>query len=113
MATNAAADGWLSSQLASDGRREAEILSRAWFQLRLSIRAPNRFPPWDALLITAASDAQADLYSRQLAAARHNGHIAAETIVLAVPDREGKRIGSGGATLGAIRALRDHLGEVR
>ncbi|CAI5462608.1 unnamed protein product [Closterium sp. Yama58-4] len=47
----------------------------------------------------------------QLAAARHNGHIAAETIVLAVPDREGRRIGSGGATLGAIQALRDHLGE--
>ncbi|CAI5466956.1 unnamed protein product [Closterium sp. Yama58-4] len=112
MSTGAAADDWLSSsELARDGRREAEILSRAWFQLRLSIRAPNRFPPWNALLITAASDAQADLYSRQLEAARHNGHIAAETIVLAVPDREGKRIGSGGATLGAIRALRDHLGE--
>ncbi|GAQ79947.1 hypothetical protein KFL_000420185 [Klebsormidium nitens] len=87
----------------------ARLLSQAWEHLRLAERAPLRFPSWDAILVTAASNAQAALYQQQLEAARYFGRIAEGTLVLAVPDPQGKRIGSGGATLSALRVLADQL----
>eukprot|EP00897_Mesotaenium_endlicherianum_P009860 jgi/Mesen1/8902/ME000537S08301 len=82
-----------------------DVLSLAWHRLRLSVRAPSRCPSWDAIILTAASPTQALLYTTQLEAAKANGRIAEGTLVLAVPDPDGRRIGSGGATLGALRAL--------
>jgi fucokinase len=52
---------------------------------------------------------QAALYQQQLEAARYFGRIAKKTLILAVPDPQGKRIGSGGATLSALRVLADQL----
>ncbi|XP_024517725.1 bifunctional fucokinase/fucose pyrophosphorylase-like [Selaginella moellendorffii] len=73
--------------------------------MRLGVRCPARQPTWDAILITAAGPDQARLYQLHLQRAVDRGRIAKHTLVLAVPDPLGRRIGSGGATLGAIREL--------
>lgn len=90
-------------------RDPLDYLSEAWRQLRLSVRCPARVPTWDAVVLTAASPAQAELYQRHLERAQANGIIATETVVLAVPDPEGRRIGSGAATIHALRSLAHHL----
>ncbi|CAK7348679.1 unnamed protein product [Dovyalis caffra] len=94
------------------------ILRKSWYHLRLSVRHPSRVPTWDAIVLTASSPEQAELYEWQLKRAKRLGRIATSTITLAVPDPDGKRIGSGAATLNAIFALARcyqsiglHLGE--
>ncbi|KAL6982130.1 fucokinase [Sarracenia purpurea var. burkii] len=86
----------------------AGVLRKSWYRLRLSVRHPSRVPTWDAIVLTAASPQQAELYEWQLRRAKRMGRIAASTVTLAVPDPEGQRIGSGAATLNAIHALADH-----
>ncbi|KAL9229015.1 hypothetical protein vseg_004533 [Gypsophila vaccaria] len=86
----------------------AETLRKSWYRLRLSVRHPSRVPTWDAVVLTAASPEQAELYEWQLRRAKRLGRIAAETVTLAVPDPDGCRIGSGAATLNAIRQLGLH-----
>ncbi|XP_022895825.1 bifunctional fucokinase/fucose pyrophosphorylase [Olea europaea var. sylvestris] len=87
----------------------AVTLRKAWYHLRLSVRDPLRVPTWDAIVLTAASPEQAELYNWQLSRAKRIGRIAPSTITLAVPDPHGQRIGSGAATLNAILALAEHL----
>ncbi|KAF5743775.1 hypothetical protein HS088_TW08G00362 [Tripterygium wilfordii] len=81
------------------------VLRKSWYHLRLSVRHPARVPTWDAIVLTAASPEQAQLYEWQLKRAKRMGRIAPSTVTLAVPDPEGQRIGSGAATLNAIYAL--------
>ncbi|KAK6137079.1 hypothetical protein DH2020_029178 [Rehmannia glutinosa] len=96
----------------SSARSKADLstsLRRAWYHLRLSVRDPTRVPTWDAIVLTAASPEQAELYNWQLKRAKRMGRIAPSTITLAVPDPHGQRIGSGAATLHAIFALANHF----
>ncbi|ONI23519.1 hypothetical protein PRUPE_2G192700 [Prunus persica] len=86
----------------------AGVLRKSWYHLRLSVRHPTRVPTWDAIVLTAASPEQAQLYEWQLTRAKRVGRIAASTITLAVPDPDGQRIGSGAATVHAIHALAKH-----
>ncbi|KAK9279064.1 hypothetical protein L1049_012739 [Liquidambar formosana] len=87
----------------------AATLRKSWYRLRLSVRHPSRVPTWDAIVLTAASPEQAELYEWQLKRAKRMGRIASSTVTLAVPDPEGQRIGSGAATLNAIYALARHF----
>ena len=87
----------------------AAVLRKAWCRLRLSARDPARVPPWDAVVLTAASPEQAALYDRQLARARRLGRFPPSTAALAVPDPDAARIGSGAATLHAVASLVRHL----
>ncbi|KAJ1299122.1 hypothetical protein BS78_01G507400 [Paspalum vaginatum] len=87
----------------------AATLRKAWCRLRLSARDPARVPPWDAVVLTAASPEQAALYNRQLERARRLGRFPASTAAIAVPDPDGARIGSGAATLHAVASLVRHL----
>ncbi|PON39024.1 4-diphosphocytidyl-2C-methyl-D-erythritol kinase [Trema orientale] len=84
------------------------VLRKSWYHLRLSVRHPSRVPTWDAIVLTAASPEQAELYDWQLNRAKRMGRIASSTVTLAVPDPLGQRIGSGAATLNAIHALAGH-----
>ncbi|KAL3649589.1 hypothetical protein CASFOL_005992 [Castilleja foliolosa] len=96
----------------SSARSKADLsttLRRAWYHLRLSVRDPTRVRTWDAIVLTAASPEQAELYNWQLSRAKRVGRIAPSTITLAVPDPNGQRIGSGAATLNAIFALAKHF----
>ncbi|XP_027349950.1 bifunctional fucokinase/fucose pyrophosphorylase isoform X2 [Abrus precatorius] len=84
------------------------LLRKSWYHLRLSVRDPSRVPTWDAIVLTAASPEQAQLYNWQLNRAKRMGRISPSTVTLAVPDPLGQRIGSGAATLNAIHALALH-----
>ncbi|XP_021767298.1 bifunctional fucokinase/fucose pyrophosphorylase-like isoform X1 [Chenopodium quinoa] len=86
----------------------ADTLRKSWYRLRLSVRHPSRVPTWDAVVLTAASPEQAQLYEWQLNRAKRLGRIAESTVTLAVPDPHGHRIGSGSATLNAILQLALH-----
>ena len=88
------------------------VLRRAWWRLRLSTHSAARAPPWDVILITAASSQQAELYEWHLQRARRIGRLAGSTITLVIPDPEGARIGSGAATLHALAVLAAHLTKV-
>ncbi|RDX96241.1 Bifunctional fucokinase/fucose pyrophosphorylase, partial [Mucuna pruriens] len=86
----------------------ASLLRKSWYHLRLSVRDSCRVPTWDAIVLTAASPEQAELYNWQLNRAKRMGRISPSTVTLAVPDPLGQRIGSGAATLNAIHALSLH-----
>ena len=82
-----------------------EFVATGFAILHLAATSPDRVAGWDAVLVSAASPQQAALYREQLQLARRMGHLPAAVPALVVPDRDGRRIGSGGATLGALRAL--------
>ncbi|KAL8167003.1 hypothetical protein V2J09_008502 [Rumex salicifolius] len=100
----------LNSKLS--GSEVSSTLRKSWYRLRLSVRHPARVPTWDAIVLTAASPEQAELYEWQLKLAKLIGRIADSTVTLAVPDPDGQRIGSGAATLNAIHALARHYQEI-
>jgi len=72
-----------------------------WNRQRQSGR--KRRPAWDTVILTAANPDQARGYEVEIARRREIGMIPPETRVLIVPDRAGERIGSGGATLWALK----------
>ncbi|KAL5719039.1 fucokinase [Ranunculus cassubicifolius] len=87
----------------------SKILRKSWYNLRLSVRHPSRVPTWDAIILTAASPEQAQLYQWQLNRAKRMGRIAIDTVTLTVPDPLGSRIGSGAATINAISVMIQHF----
>ena len=101
--------GGRRTRRAHTAEEAAAVLRKAWCRLRLSARDPARVPPWDAVVLTAASPEQAALYDRQLARARRLGRFPPSTAALAVPDPDAARIGSGAATLHAVASLVRHL----
>ncbi len=68
-------------------------------------------PWWDVVLLTASSDRQADSYRREIELRKDRGRIPPGVLYLVVADPGGERIGSGGATLNALRSLHQALGE--
>ena len=65
--------------------------------------------PFDAIVITSASPVQAEAYTLELELRRRLGLIPESTVVLAVPDPAGYRVGSGGATLNALAVVSQRL----
>ena len=64
------------------------------------------FPRFDAVILTASNDHQAEIFQLQLKSRK----LAPYTEFIVIPDRDGERIGSGGATLSAIRFLKEKYG---
>lgn len=62
---------------------------------------------WDYLIVTAANGAQALAYEAQIQLRRRVGQLAEVGEVLVIPDRGGKRIGSGGSTVDCLRQVVD------
>ena len=87
------------------------FLAKGWSFLRLAVDAPDRFPGWDFVVLTASGESQARLYEAELEAARRRGAVPDRTRTLVVPDPGGRRVGSGGATLNALRAVSEAGGE--
>jgi fucokinase len=66
---------------------------------------PGASPWWTAVIITASSQRQAERYRWELHRREERGRIPSCARYLVVPDIRDQRIGSGGATINAIRAL--------
>ncbi len=62
-------------------------------------------PWWTAVIVTAGSTRQADRYSDEIHRRREQEKVPPGVLYLVVPDLGNQRIGSGGATLNALRAL--------
>ncbi len=63
---------------------------------------------WDYVILTASNEAQARGYREQLEARKKAGQIPARTHYAVIPDRGGKRVGSGGATLDVILYIKEN-----
>src|SRR5450432_388170 len=60
---------------------------------------------WSAVILTAGSKAQAELYRQQIRYRSERGYLPRNVSWHIVPDPDGRHIGSGGATLRALRIL--------
>jgi len=63
------------------------------------------FPWWSAVVITAGSKAQAEIYRQEIHHRSERGYLPRHVSWHVVPDPEGRHVGSGGATLLALQAL--------
>ncbi len=61
---------------------------------------------WDKCVLTAANESQAIIYRLQLQRLKRAGVLHSETEYLVIPDPNGVRVGSGGATLHVLRYLK-------
>ena len=78
-----------------------------WDDYNRSIKSPN-FPHWDYIILTASNEQQAEGFRKQID--ERSGFLPSRTKFVVLPDRDGKRVGSGGATLSVIRYLHEQEG---
>lgn len=65
---------------------------------------------WDYCILTASNESQAESYRKQIEYRRRHHVLPEETHFAVIPDYEGKRIGSGGATLSVMKYIKDREG---
>ena len=70
----------------------------------------GKLTTWDYVVLTASNEMQAKAYEEQLAYRLRAGVLPADTKYAVVPDPEGKRVGSGGATLAVLRYIAQQEG---
>lgn len=69
------------------------------------------FTCWDYVILTASNEHQAQSFRAQLAEREKAGFLPSRTHFAVIPDPDGKRVGSGGATLGVIRYIAQASGK--
>ncbi|MBE5739540.1 MAG: bifunctional fucokinase/L-fucose-1-P-guanylyltransferase [Clostridiales bacterium] len=70
----------------------------------------ERFLCWDYVILTASNEGQAVSFRMQIEERQKAGLLPTRTHFAVIPDDGGKRVGSGGATLGVIRYIAEHRG---
>ena len=74
----------------------------------LSLTKSKRRPAlWDYIILTASNESQAQSYREQIEYRLEEGKLPRETVYAVIPDPDGKRVGSGGATLSVLRYIRE------
>ena len=74
----------------------------------LSLTESKRKPQsWDYIILTASNESQAKSYREQISYRLAEGKLPASTHYAVIPDPDGKRVGSGGATLNVLRYIRE------
>lgn len=71
------------------------------------LHAPN-LPLWDYIILTASNESQARAYQMQIKHRLDKGMLPSSTHYAVLSDPEGKRVGSGGATLNVLKYIRKH-----
>ena len=82
----------------------AQSYQDAWSDYQRSVRNAS-FPVWDYVVLTASNAHQAEGFQAQMDARRT--FLPARTRFLVLPDEGGVRVGSGGATLSVLKAIRE------
>ncbi|MDR1598582.1 MAG: bifunctional fucokinase/L-fucose-1-P-guanylyltransferase [Oscillospiraceae bacterium] len=82
-----------------------QSLDDSWTDYRAIARQSGKCT-WSDVVITASNEAQADAYRAQIERRLERGWLPAQTRYSVIPDPEGRRVGSGGATLNLLRILR-------
>lgn len=81
----------------------------AWADYSRSLVSPQ-FVHWDYVILTASNERQAEGFQAQLKERRQAGLLPLQTQFAVIPDPEGKRVGSGGATLGVLKYVAEQTG---
>ena len=76
----------------------------AWTEYKRQIKS-HRAIIWDYIVLTASNEEQADVYRREIDYRMECGQIPSRTKYLVLSDPDGKRVGSGGATLNVLKAI--------
>ena len=76
----------------------------AWEDYQRSIRKKS-FAQWDYIVLTASNEEQANAFYSQITYRQNKNVLPCKTKYLVLPDPDGKRVGSGGATLQVLRKL--------
>lgn len=69
------------------------------------------FACWDFVILTASNEQQAEGYRAQIDQRKKLGMLPSKTHFAVIPDPNGKRVGSGGATLGVIKYIAEKTGK--
>jgi len=85
----------------------SQAYSDCWDDYKRSLKS-KAFPKWDYVFLTASNKTQAQGYRKQIDERRV--YLPASTKFVVIQDRDGKRVGSGGATLEVIRYLYEQEG---
>ena len=73
-----------------------------WDDYNRAVKLRN-FPKWDYVILTASNEQQAEGFRKQIE--ERKNFLPKETSFVVIPDRDGKRVGSGGATLEVLKYL--------
>ena len=84
----------------------------AWEDYRRALRKRS-FPCWDYIVLTASNEDQASVYRKEIEYRLNNNLLPGKTKYVVLPDPEGKRVGSGGATLNVLKYLAEAEGGSR
>ena len=76
----------------------------AWEDYQRSIRKRS-FAQWDYIVLTASNEEQANAFQSQITYRQNKNVLPCKTKYLVLPDPDGKRVGSGGATLQVLQKL--------
>ena len=76
----------------------------SWEDYERSLREEN-YIKWDYIILTASNEEQAQTYREQIAYRLKNHQLPAETEYVILPDPDGKRVGSGGATFNVLKYI--------
>ena len=75
------------------------------------IKESTSVSKWDFVVITASNEKQADMFRLQIEQRLSSGFLSPSSQYICIPDPEGKRVGSGGATLSVLREISKICGE--
>lgn len=87
----------------------AQSYADTWDDYKRSLTRDN-FACWDYVILTASNARQAQGFEAQIEERRRAGFLPSRTHFAVIPDRDGKRVGSGGATLGVIKYIAERTG---
>ncbi len=76
----------------------------AWEDYQRSLRKTN-FIKWDYVILTASNESQAEAFRMQIDYRLKKKMLPVETKFVVLPDPDGKRVGSGGATFNVLKYL--------
>ena len=76
----------------------------AWDDYMRMLSRPD-YAGWDYIILTASNEQQAEGFRAQLKLRQQEKMLPGKTHFAVIPDPEGKRVGSGGATLGVLRYI--------
>ena len=82
----------------------------SWEDYERSLNKTN-FIKWDFIILTASNEEQASVYREQISYRLENHQLPATTHYAVLPDPDGKRAGSGGATFNVMRYIAEQVGE--
>lgn len=81
----------------------------SWEDFERSIHKQS-FIKWDYVILTASNETQAATYREQIDFRLQNHQLPRSCHYAVLPDPDGKRVGSGGATFNAMRYVAEHVG---